>query len=516
MLSSLIIVFREVLEAALVVGVLLAATRTLPGRGKWVTGGCLLGALGSVLTAFFTEAIAGALEGMGQEVFNSIVLFSAAALIGWHIIWMKHHAPALVKNLQNVGRQITEGSTPLYALAVVSGLAVLREGAEIVLFLYGVLVSGQSWSQVALGGTGGLLLGFLTGALLYLGLIRVPTKHIFSVTSLILTLLAAGMVSHALGYLSAVGVVPTLVDPLWDSSGALSEKTLLGQFLNVLIGYNESPSGMQVIGYSFTVGGIFVLLKLFGNSSVKTQKTVTALLISGIVFLGLCTDAQATRKVYSPLVEKGELEIEYRGSYAFDDRASKDGKQKHKLGVGYGVLERWFLEVYGAWENHPGSSDESTTYEATELENKFQLSEQGEYWLDFGFLVENEFAAEDEGQDELKLVPLFQKDWDQWTHKANPFVEYKYDGEAEEEWEAGVSWSTSYRVHPSFEPGLELHWNYGDLSESKPFDEQAFQLGPVVYGTLGPVKYDIGYLFGISEDSPDGELKWIVEFEHHF
>jgi hypothetical protein len=271
---------------------------------------------------------------------------------------------------------------------------------------------------------------------------------------------------------------------------------------------------MQAVFYGLTIGGMAMLLKGFGKES-KTAAAVAVAFAAGL--LGFSEPAFATKKVYSPYVELGELEIEYRGSYAFDDRATKDDKQKHKLGVGYGILERWFLEVYGQWENHPGTSDEDTAYEATEIENKFQLSEQGEYFVDLGFLVENEFAAQSGGHDEFKPVLLLQKDWDRWTHRANPFMEYKYGGEEEDEWEAGVAWSTTYRAETWFEPGVEVHWNHGDLDESRSFDEQEFQLGPVIYGKIGEyLKYDVGYLIGASDDSPDGELKWIFEFERRF
>ena len=514
MLSSLIIVFREILEAALILGVLLAATRGLCYRGRFVFFGSLAGVIGAAVLAFFTGALSNAIEGMGQEVFNASVLLLAAVLIGWHVIWMKRHANDLNRQLKRVGQEVCEGRAPLYTLSVVAFVAVLREGSEIVLFVYGLLASGRNWVNVAAGGTLGLLLGFLMGVLLYLGLVRIPAGRVFSVTGVILMFLAAGMVSKAVGYLSAIGWLPTLADPLWDLSSVLSERGIPGRILNALVGYTERPTGMQAICYGLTIGGMLILLKWFGGPSKKMAIAALAL-TTGL--LGFSEPAFATKKVYSPHVEFGELEIEYRGSYAFDDRDNKDGKQKHKSAIGYGVTPWWFTEIYGEWENHPGAADNDLKYATTEWENRFQISEPGAWSIDTGFMVELEFAAESDEQDEVKTLLLFEKEMDQWRHRANPFVEYKYGADEEEEWEAGASWSTTYRLRREFEPGLELHWNYGNVEESHRFDEQEFQLGPVLYGKIGEhFKYDVGYLFGVSESSPDGELKWILEFEWRF
>ncbi len=514
MLSSLIIVFREILEAALIIGILLAATRGLCRRGRFVFFGCLAGVIGACVVAVFTEAISGAIEGMGQELFNAAILILAAIMISWHVVWMKQHAAEMSKELKQVGQNVCEGKAPLYALSTVAFVAVLREGSEIVLFLYGLLASGKDWMGVASGGVFGLILGGLVGVLLYLGLLRIPMGSLFSVTGIILIFLTAGMVSQAVGYLSAVGWLPTLVDPIWDMSKVLSEHSIPGKILNALVGYTERPTGIQAIFYALTVGGLVMLLKWVGAPSKKSQ--VAMLLVVATGLLGWGGEAHATKKVYSPLVEYGELEIEYRGAYTFDDRASKDGRERHKVAVGYGVTPWWFTEVYGAWQDTPADG-KGLEYEATEWENKFQISQAGEWFVDTGAMVELEFASEDDAQDEVKLLLLLEKEMDLFRHRLNPFVEYKYGTDEDDEWEAGASWSTTYRFRKEFEPGVEIHWNHGNVEESKSFDEQDLQLGPVVYGKIGDrIKYDVGYLFGVSENAPDGELKWIFEFEHRF
>ncbi|MFQ5512573.1 MAG: FTR1 family protein, partial [Candidatus Krumholzibacteriia bacterium] len=205
MLSISIIVFREVLEMSLILGVVLAATRGLTGRRRWIVTGVVGGVAGSCLVAFSAGAISEAISGMGQEVFNATVLLLAAVLIGWTVVWMKRHAMYLAERLKAVGRAVAEGKRPLYVLAIVVTLAILREGSEIVLLTYGVILSGQTFFSVVAGGLLGLAVGSLVGTGIYVGLIRMSAQHLFSVTGVLLTFLAASMVSQAVELLGAAG-----------------------------------------------------------------------------------------------------------------------------------------------------------------------------------------------------------------------------------------------------------------------------------------------------------------------
>ena len=146
MIAAAIIVLREVFEAALLIGIVLAATRAVP-RGAWVAGGIALGIVGSLVVAGFAERIASALEGFGQEMFNAGVLLAATAMLGWHNVWMKRHGADLARQMSAVGHDVSGGAAPLSVLLVVVGLAVLREGSEIVLFLYGIAAGGADAAQ---------------------------------------------------------------------------------------------------------------------------------------------------------------------------------------------------------------------------------------------------------------------------------------------------------------------------------------------------------------------------------
>src|SRR4029078_8819083 len=153
MLAALIIVFREVIEAGIVVGIVLAATRSVGGSRLWAAAGVAAGGLGSCLGAFFASAIASAFEGFGQELFNAGILAIAVIMLIGHNVWMARHGRELAEDIRATGEAIARGSKSLIALAVVVGIAVLREGAEIVLFLYGIAITdGGSGVSLLLGG----------------------------------------------------------------------------------------------------------------------------------------------------------------------------------------------------------------------------------------------------------------------------------------------------------------------------------------------------------------------------
>lgn len=246
-----LLVFREVLEAALIITIVCAATRGVPRRGLFVGGGLILGVLGALLVALFAGALANAFSGVGQEVFNASVLLAAVLMIGWHVLWMSSHGRAMAVEMKALGGAVQSGSSSLMMLLLVVALAVLREGSEVVLFLYGMVAGG------AVGVLGGLTLGVIAGSAvgfaLYYGLLRIPLRHFFDATNAMLILLAAGLASSAARYLVQADLLPALTDPLWDSSWLLSNDSLPGQTLHILIGYDARPSGIMLVFYTATL-----------------------------------------------------------------------------------------------------------------------------------------------------------------------------------------------------------------------------------------------------------------------
>ncbi len=266
MLATAIIVFREVLEAALIVGIVLAASRGVMRRGAWIGGGIAAGILGAMAVAGGAETIAGLAAGTGQEVFNAAILFAAVAMLGWHNIWMTRHGREMTMAANRLGAAVRAGTQPLWALAFAVGLAVLREGSEVVLFLYGIAASGDGAAAMALGGTLGLGAGVAAGAGLYLGLLRIPLQHLFSVTSWLVLLLAAGMASQAAAFLLQADLLPPLGTTVWDTSFLLSDQGLFGRVLHTLIGYTAQPAGIQLVFYLATLLIIASLMRLVGGA----------------------------------------------------------------------------------------------------------------------------------------------------------------------------------------------------------------------------------------------------------
>lgn len=272
MLATLIIVFREVFEAGLIIGIILTATRHVAGRVRWISYGVIGGIIGAFGVAAFAGSIGSALSGVGQEVFNASIMFLAVAMLAWHNVWMARYGRNIAKEMKEVGAAVTAGRKTLAALAVVVGVAVLREGAEVVLFLYGVAVSGQSTliSMIG-GGAAGLLLGALVTALLHKGMLHIPTRRFFSITEGLITLLAAGMASQGVLFLQQAGIITQLSQTVWDSSALLSETSLLGKALHALIGYTDQPSAAQLLAYAVTLIGIVTLMRVCEKKRPKIQ-----------------------------------------------------------------------------------------------------------------------------------------------------------------------------------------------------------------------------------------------------
>ena len=261
MLGALIIVFREVLEAGLIVGIVLAATQGVGGRGHWIAIGIGGGLAGAAIVAAFAGVISEAFQGSGQELFNAAVLAIAVVMLMWHNAWMARHGREIAAEMRNIGTAVSEGARPLTALAVVVGLAVLREGSEVVLFLYGIVASGTSMGSVFIGGLLGIACGAAFSALTYFGLLAIPQRYIFAVTTWLIALLAAGMAAQAVQFLNNGGVLSALDNTMWDTSWLLSEGSIPGRLLHTLIGYTERPTGMQLVVYVGTLLAMYLLMR---------------------------------------------------------------------------------------------------------------------------------------------------------------------------------------------------------------------------------------------------------------
>jgi high-affinity iron transporter len=272
MLGALIIVFREVIEAGLIVGIVMAVTKGMAGTRLVVALGILAGLVGAALVAAFAGALSQAFAGIGQEVFNASILIVAVLMLTWHNIWMASHGRELAGEVKKIGKDVRSGAKPIYALGVVCAVAVMREGSEVALFLYGLVASSGTTGWDLLIGSGiGLALGVAVTAVTYLGLLTIPTRYLFSVTTTLITLLAAGLAGQAVVFLQQAGVVTIGADTAWDTSAILSDTSLFGRVLHTLVGYADQPSVLQVIVYFVTLATILGLSKLVAAADRRAR-----------------------------------------------------------------------------------------------------------------------------------------------------------------------------------------------------------------------------------------------------
>jgi high-affinity iron transporter len=279
MLSSSVIIFREVLEISMILSIVLAATHDLRGRWVWIGGGFVGGGVGAGLIALFAESISAMVSGVGQELFNAGILFTAALFIGWTVVWMKRHAREMSQHMRDVGQKVAEGKMPLYALSLIVGLAILREGSEIVLFVYGMILSGQSGASIVAGSALGLVTGAIAGLMLYYGLIKMSARHMLRVTGWLLILLVAGLMSQAVGFLSAAGYFSDFSNVMWDTSWLLSENSLGGKALHGLVGYSAHPTAIQIAFYLTTILALFSIINMDNKKKVAVAPIAAAFVI---------------------------------------------------------------------------------------------------------------------------------------------------------------------------------------------------------------------------------------------
>lgn len=262
MIGALIITFREIFEISIVLCIVLAATKGVPHRGKWIFAGIALGAIASIVIGIFADLFAHLTSSLNPNLLNAIVLLVTAGLILYTVLWMQKQGREIAHQAKNIGKAVAVGEKPLHMLAIVVGLSTLREGIEVVLFLYGLIASNEtSTLKVIEGAIVGSLLGCIAGLLLYYGMLRIPMKYFFSVIRWMLTFLAASMLSNAAGKLASINILPQMGSPIWDSSMLLAQNSILGRLLHMFLGYLDKPMGIQVAFYTATIVIIVALAK---------------------------------------------------------------------------------------------------------------------------------------------------------------------------------------------------------------------------------------------------------------
>jgi len=515
MLATLIIVFREVLEAMLVVGIATAAAREVNISARWIYSGVFGGLIAALIVAMFADFIASSMQGMGQEFFNASVLLSAALLMSWTAIWMAKHGREISMRIKQVCQRQDNNASTSWILAMVVGLAVAREGAEVVLFLHGVAASGDGGMSAMLSGAAvGLVLGVLVAVVLYRSLIHLPIRHVFTVVTFLIVLLASGMASQGVAYLVMVDELPALVQTLWNTSGIISERSAFGQLLHALMGYDDRPSGMQVL--AFCVVFLVTWLAIRWQKKVL-KKPIQSVAVAAILILTSLSvsmfpaDAQA-KKVYSPIVEQGEIELEYFLDYTIDADPAKNTSARHQIELEFGVTDRWMTAIYGDFRKNPGKS---FAYQGLKWENIYQLFEQGERLFDAALYFEYILPqASLNKPDVFEFKLLLEKEDGRLINTANIILKKELGKLATKNTLLNYAWRTKWRWKRHLEPGFEMYGSFGELGNTSALSQQSHQAGPIIMGTFrNGMGYELGYLFGLTTATAQGTVKLIVGYE---
>ncbi|MFV2055817.1 MAG: hypothetical protein ACC707_05080, partial [Thiohalomonadales bacterium] len=228
--------------------------------------------------------------------------------------------------------------------------------------------------------------------------------------------------------------------------------------------------------------------------------------------------AQASDKIYSPYVEYGEFELEYRGHITNDKRPPLDNNEKHRAEIVYGFTEYWSSGLIGVWKKNPGSSLE---FDATAWENIFQITDQGQYWVDVGLYLEYELAKDSTSADKVEAKLLLEHPGVKFINTANIILESEIGSNSNDEVEFEILWRTKYRWKKSLELAMEIYSKFGEVGNTGGYDKQNHSIGPVLmgetsFGSQSKFKYEFGYLAGVSDAAADGTWKWLAEWETRF
>ncbi len=249
MFAAALITLREGLEAALIVGIILAYLKQIDRvdlrRSVW--GGVAAALLASVAVAAGVQLLSMEFEGRIEQIFEGITMFLAVAVLTYMIFWMRYQGRYLRQTLEHRVQATVRGERA-GALAGLAFFAVFREGVETVLFLSAVGFASDR-GGILLGALLGLALAVALGWLIFSAVAKIPVERFFAVTSLLLLVFAAGLMAHAVHEFQEAGLFPTLIAPVWDTNSILPEESLVGSFLKVLVGYNGNPSLLEVLSY---------------------------------------------------------------------------------------------------------------------------------------------------------------------------------------------------------------------------------------------------------------------------
>ncbi|MFX0102195.1 MAG: FTR1 family protein [Candidatus Hodarchaeota archaeon] len=282
MIASLLIMFRETLEAALIVGIVLGYLKKIKKTeyNKTVYLGVIIGAISSMIGAILFNIIAGGFSGVAEEVFEGITMLVGAFMLTTMILWMMKQRNIAAELESKVSLEIDEKHTAgLFFLVFIS---ILREGIETVIFLSAASFISQENNIT--GALIGIAIAIILGYFIFLGSVNINLKKFFSVTSVLLILFAAGLIAHGIHELQEAGVVPIILEEVWNinppqnldgSYPLLHDKGAIGEILKGLFGYNGNPSLIEVLSYIAFISLIGLTWYKIAQSKAVNVKGVT-------------------------------------------------------------------------------------------------------------------------------------------------------------------------------------------------------------------------------------------------
>lgn len=231
-----------------------------------------------------------------------------------------------------------------------------------------------------------------------------------------------------------------------------------------------------------------------------------------VFLLCVASPARAVFNISSPGVKEGELDLELRNRWDFDDEsASQDGYRNHVAKAEYGMNQWWSLEVQGrAEKRHLGEYE----YSLSDIETKFRLAEPGMLWADPAIKLAYEWGHTPSIVNKARVKLLFEKNIDKWNIVSNFNFGKELGTNASRDTDLDAGFRVKYKLHKNVEPGIEMYNGWGELSRTGDYESQRHRIGPMFFGEIVPgVKYQFGYLFGISDAAEDGSLKLFLKYE---
>jgi high-affinity iron transporter len=263
MLATFVVCWRESLEAALVVSILLAYLGRIGHRDKfryiWIgVALAMVACAGFVGVADWIDRL---FAGAGAEVFQAAVMVVAVGVVTWMVLWMRRQARGMRQALEGRAAMLIE-SGQVASLGLLAAIAVFREGAEAVLFLWGIVLSSQaSGLALLLAGLAGVGAAIAMAYLLFAGAARINLKVFFDVTSIVMLLIAAGMLAQAANNLISVGMLPPLIGQVWNSTWLLDQRGAIGSVVSALFGYRERPSLLELMLYAGYCAAVIAMMR---------------------------------------------------------------------------------------------------------------------------------------------------------------------------------------------------------------------------------------------------------------